>query len=126
VIRGWSKLVILILVSSHLSFAEAPVKDCPSQLDITSESGKPLRFCKTERYWVSEACFQNKKECKLLQKLKNWKRPKEKAYSGVGNPGSALCHELKWKVLMSKMFDGSSVCTCQHPSGESVICTSLL
>jgi hypothetical protein len=109
----------------HSVFAEDELHPCPEKRTIQAEKGGDETFCKINGFMVTEKCFSKGKDCELLKDLKKAKIKSDMAMASVGNPGSKICRALKWKVLMGKMYDGSSVCTCQHPSGESIVCTSL-
>jgi hypothetical protein len=125
------KLASALLLSSLFflsvySFGDEKVDTCPGKKILTSEKGESLTFCEVGKYLVTSACFEKGADCQLIKDLKKAPPKPVVSSSEIGSPASKKCHALKWKVLMGKMFDGSSVCTCEHPSGDAVICTSLL
>jgi hypothetical protein len=119
-------IAFIFIISNAQAFSA-----CPSSLVVKLETGQSITFCEIDGLMVSKNCSDQKKSCSLLKNIKLVKHkikdsnPLKKARTQ--NPGSFLCNEMKWKVLMGEVGDdGSQICTCQNNAGELIICTSLM
>lgn len=104
---------------------------CAGGLNLKIENDRTLLFCNNEDgLKVNEKCKLDSKKCQLL---KDWKLKESQilkmnplSHSRTKNPGSWICDQLGWKVLMGQMYDQSQVCVCEHPSGDAMTCSSFL
>lgn len=119
------KLLFIMLMMPMISFAF----ECENRRDITNEKDEKIVFCDSQKLQLTQKCASQGKSCQLVQDLAK-KPDAEKlkialTHSMTGTAGSRLCNLRGWTVLMGEMFDKSQVCTCKHPSGESITCVSL-
>lgn len=121
------KLIMTLLLALP-SFAIAG-PSCLDRLDLVNERDQKVSYCSSGDLHTSETCHYQGKKCHLVKDLEQKPAPdklkKAFAHSTTGTVGSRLCNLKGWTVLMATMFDGSQVCTCQHPSGESITTSSL-
>lgn len=111
---------LLILLISFSAMA-----DCIDQFNVKTEKDVSVIFCSKDDLQVSKKCSKEA-SCSLIKDIKQKSPdPKVLRMNIVGNPGSRICNSLGWKVHMASAFDESLVCTCLHPSGEYVTCSSL-
>ena len=114
------KYLFLIFISFN-AFAE-----CHDPYQVKTEKDQQVVFCLKEDLQVSKNCSLNVESCQLLKDLKTKSVSSKVLESSItGNPGSRICNALGWKVHMATLFDESQVCTCLHPGGEYVTCSSL-
>lgn len=114
------KYLFFVLFSLN-AFAE-----CQDALQVKTEKDKQVVFCSSHDLQLSQNCSEKPDSCILLKDLKTKSVPSKVLKSSIiGNPGSRICNSLGWKVHMATLFDESQVCTCLHPGGEYVTCSSL-
>lgn len=117
------------LVIIFFSFSYAFASDqCAERLIVTDEFGKEVILCQYQGLMITESCSMNKNDCQLVVDWEKQKSSNQKALlqATIRNPGSWVCNQIGWNVVMAKSFDGSDLCLCEHPSKERIICTSLL
>lgn len=115
-----------ILLVSSIMLSLNLFATCEQTFKITTEKDKVIILCEQDDLQITQGCAENVKKCPLLQDLKTKDVPKKVLESSIiGNPGSRICNSLGWKVHMGELFDESQVCTCLHPGGEYISCTSL-
>jgi|GEM_PF-5097604 len=106
-----------------LSFHVHAITICPGMIGVRDEKGVERVYCDSDHLSVTKSCFNKKDSCLLLKDLRSAKlklkiTPKQ-------NPGSKICSDLGWKVMMGKI-GRSDICLCDHPKGHSILCTSLI
>jgi putative hemolysin len=112
--------IFLFIISFNLQAA------CEQPFRVITEKDQEVIFCEALNLQLSQNCAQNPKACALYKDLKKKSVPQKILdYSVVGNPGSRICNSLGWKVHMAELYDESQVCTCLHPGGEYITCSSL-
>lgn len=114
------KYLFLLLLSFEAYAA------CISPYNVKSEKDVNIVFCSKEDLQLSKKCSEETATCALVKDLKTKSVHSKVLESNMtGNPGSRICKALGWKVHMGSLFDESQVCTCLHPSGEYITCSSL-
>jgi hypothetical protein len=100
--------------------------ECQDPYQVKTEKDQQVVFCAKEDLQLSKNCSEKADSCLLLKDLKTRDVSSKVLESSIkGNPGSRICNSLGWKVHMATLFDESQVCTCLHPGGEYVTCSSL-
>jgi hypothetical protein len=114
------KYLLLILISLNA------LAECENSYQVKTEKDKQVVFCTKEDLQISQSCSENYASCSLVKDLKSKTVSSKVLSSSIkGNPGSRICNSLGWKVHMATLFDESQVCTCLHPGGEYITCSSL-
>lgn len=99
---------------------------CLNEQSVKTEKDKEIVFCTIDDLQLTKGCSEGVEKCSLLKDIKSKTPPDKVLKSSItGNPGSRICNSLGWKVHMASLFDESQVCTCLHPGGEYVTCSSL-
>lgn len=107
-------------------FSLNAIADCKDTFRVTTEKDKQVVFCSKDNLQLSQNCSEKSPTCSLVKDLNIKTIPSKVLESSItGNPGSRICNSLGWKVHMATLFDESQVCTCLHPGGEYVTCSSL-
>lgn len=113
-------LILLLFISFNL------YASCEQAFKVKSEKDKDILFCEHQHLQLSQTCSLKAESCTLYKDLQVKVVPQKVLDPSItGNPGSRICNSLGWKVHMASLFDESQVCTCLHPGGEYITCSSL-